>query len=102
MNPDYGKSLDDNIDIKYAPDSYRDEEVKVKDEAIKNGSDGFEKAELARQALLKKYEELGKLTKAGNKDLETLSPVEYHGEDSYTEYPYVEENGNVSYRRRYK
>jgi len=98
MNPDYGKLSDDNII--YAPDSFRNEEIKVRDEAIKKGTDGFEKAELARQALLKKYEELGKLTKEGNADLDTLSPVEYHGEDTYTEYPYVEEDGKVSHRRR--
>ena len=98
MNPDCDKLLDDNI--KYAPDSFRNDEVRVRDEAINKGTDGFEKAELARQALLKKYEELGKLTKAGEADLETLSPVEYRGEESYTEYPYVKEDGKVSYRRR--
>jgi len=98
MNPDYDKLLDDNL--KYAPDSFRNDEVRVRDEAINIGADGFEKAELARQALLKKYEELRKLTKAGEKDLETLTPIVYRGEESYTEYPYVEEDGKISYRRR--
>lgn len=99
MNPDFEKLSDDNI--LYAPDSFRQGEYKATEEAIKKGNDGFEKAELARQALLEKYKELGKLTKAGNTDLETFTPVEQHrGEETYTEYPYVEENKEVSYKRK--
>ena len=98
MNPDYEKLSDDNI--LYAPDSFRDEEYRVIKEAFKNGNDGFEKAELARQALLKKYEELGKLTKSGSTDLETFTPVEHHGEETFTEYPFVEDDETVSYKRR--
>ena len=99
MNPEDEKLLDENT--LYAPDSFRGEEVQAREEAFKKGNDGFEKAELARQALLEQEKKAGKLTKAGNYELGILSPVNHpQGDESYTEYPFVEDNGEVSHRRR--
>lgn len=85
----------------YASDENRADELKAIKEKIENATSDEERAQLFREALLELYAKNGLLTKQGEKDLEMVTPVEHHnGEVVYVEDPLMNENWEVTHKRR--
>lgn len=82
-------------------DELRAEELKAIEEKVEKATSDKERAQLFREALLEQQAKIGVLTKQGEKDLVSVTPIKHciDGE-IYVEEPVMDETGKVTYKRR--
>ncbi len=102
MDPNIN-NLNEKVDenILYAPDEQALVEHAAVEENIKKATNDVERAQFARLALLEQYKKYGLLSKWGFEMLTNLTSREVLGTgDSYVEEPVMDEESNISYRKK--